>query len=75
MFTFSAGSSCPREAQAEVGGHSGGLKAAEVPRQRSSLHERPENGKGARSEVHQRTASGGRVDTHHIHVRGAQKYL
>jgi hypothetical protein len=50
---FSAGSRWPREAQAEAGGHSGGLKTVEVPHRRSSLHQSPEDGEGARSEVYQ----------------------
>jgi hypothetical protein len=52
-FAFSVGSSRPHEAQVEAGGHSGGLKAAEVPRRGSSLHQRPEEGEGVRSEVDQ----------------------
>jgi hypothetical protein len=50
---FSVGSRWPREAQAEAGGHFGGLKMAEVPCRRSSFHQRPEDGEGARSEVYQ----------------------
>jgi hypothetical protein len=50
---FFVGSRQPCEAQAEAGGHSGGLKTAEVPSWRSSLHQRPEDGEGARLEVYQ----------------------
>jgi hypothetical protein len=51
--SISAGSSRPREAQAEVGGHSGGFRAAKVPRWRSSLHQRSKDGERTRSKVYQ----------------------
>jgi hypothetical protein len=43
----------PREAQAKAESHSRGLKAAKVPRRRSSLHQRLEDGEGVESEVYQ----------------------
>jgi hypothetical protein len=52
-FTFSTGSGRPREAQPKVGGRSRGLKVAEVPCQRSTLHQRSEDGEGVGSEVYQ----------------------
>jgi hypothetical protein len=50
---FSIGSRLPHEAQAKVGGHSGGLRMAKVPCWRSSLHQRQEDSEGTRSEVYQ----------------------
>jgi hypothetical protein len=58
---FSTGSRQPRKAQAEARGHSGGLKTVEVPRRRSSLHQRPEDGEGNRSKVYEMDDVAGRT--------------
>jgi hypothetical protein len=50
---FSVGSRRPRKAQVEARGHSEGLKMVEIALWRSSLHQRPEDGEGTRSEVYQ----------------------
>jgi hypothetical protein len=39
--------------RSQEGGRSRGLKAAEVPRLRSSLHQRPKDDEGGRSKVYQ----------------------
>jgi hypothetical protein len=69
---FSVGSRRPREAQAEARGHSGGLKTVEVPRQSSSLLQRPEDGEGTRLEVYQMHDVAGWT---RVLIRGAWKYL
>jgi hypothetical protein len=50
-FTLFVGPSGPTR-NSGARSHSGGLKAAKVPRQRSSLHQRPKDGEGVELEVY-----------------------